>query len=252
MALAAAPCLACAGGESPGSSETGASTAVPQGEVAAAPASADMATDVDGPRRGMMTYMADAPRFTDCSTGASFVLAQEADYLAAERAYLDAQAQGEPLLVTFSGHVARRPGMEGGEEDAVVVTTFQGAHPGEGCGAEPVVGRLEGTEWRLVALPAGVDVPAGVDATLLLDPDLRQASGSTACNRFTASYDLEGGRLTVGLTAVTRVACPDPLAGVEADFLEALRLTGGYRFSGAFLELLGEAGAVARFAEGGS
>ena len=62
----------------------------------------------------MMTYLADAPRFTDCRTGSSYVMAQEAEYITAERAYLDAQAQGEPLLVMFQGRVTRRPGMEGG------------------------------------------------------------------------------------------------------------------------------------------
>lgn len=252
VALAAAPCLGCSGPETEDSSSAGASTGAPEAEAVSAPAAVDMATDVDLPRRGMMTYMADAPRFTDCATGASFVMAQEAGYLAAEQAYLGTLSQGEPLLVTFSGYVARRPGMEGGEVDAIVVTSFQGAHPGEGCGPEPVVARLEGTEWRLVALPGGVDVPSDAGATLFLDPDLRQATGSTGCNLFTASYALEGGRLTLGLAAVTRRACPEPLDAVEADLLEALRVTGGYRFAGGFLELLGEAGAVARLADPGT
>lgn len=250
VVLAAVPCLGCAGGDAPDSSdssdssESGVSTQASPAPTDAVP----MAADVDGPYRGMMTYMADAPRFADCATGRSYVMAQEADYLAAERAYLDAEAQGEPLLVTFQGRLARRPGMEGGEVDAVLVTAFGEAHPGQGCDGDPVVGGLEGTEWQLVSLPGGVDVPPGVAATLLLDPDMHRALGSTGCNRFTGSYELEGGRLTLGLTALTRMACPDPLGGVEADFLEALRLTGSYRFAGGLLELLGEAGAVARFA----
>ena len=201
------------------------------------------------PFRGMMTYMADAPRFSECSTSVSYPMAQEADYLAAERAYLDARSgPGEPLLVTFQGMLARRPGMEGGEVDAVVVTAFGGIEPGQGCGDEPVTARLEGTEWRLVALPGAVDVPPDADASLLLDPEPRRSSGSTGCNRFTGGYDLQGGRLTVSVSALTRMACPDPLTTLETDYLEALRLAGSYRFAGVFLELLGETGPVARFA----
>jgi heat shock protein HslJ len=198
--------------------------------------------------RGMMLYMADAPRFTDCTTAASFVLAQEADYLAAERAYLEAEAQGEPLLVTFDGYVTRRRGMEGGDVDAVVVTSFTGAHPGEGCGGGPVAARLEGTEWRLVSLPGVVEqVDPEIAATLLLDPEGRRSSGSTGCNRWSGGYDLAGGRLTVSVGVMTRMACADPAALVERGFLEALRVSGGYRFVGGALELLGEAGTVARF-----
>jgi len=195
-----------------------------------------------------MTYLADAPRFTECGSGTSFVMAADGDYLAAERAYLDAGAQGEPLRVTFDGRVARRPGMEGGDVDAVVVTRFGGAEPGRGCGDEPVTAPLEGTLWSLVALPGARAVPAGARATLVLDPEARTASGSTGCNRFTGRYDLQGGRLTVGITATTRMACPEALVALDADFLDALRVAGSYRFVGAFLELLGETGPVARFA----
>ncbi|HSG07739.1 MAG TPA: META domain-containing protein [Longimicrobiales bacterium] len=238
LVLLAAP--ACSGGESSGAAE---SREAPPAD------SASLLASVEGIQllRGMMTYLADAPRFTDCATGLSAVLAQEADYLAAERAYLDAGAQGEPLLVTFEGRWTRRPALEGGEVDAVVIVGFGGAEPGHGCGADPIPGRLEGTEWRLVSLPGAADVPSGAEATLLLDPDTRRSSGSTGCNRFGGGYALEGGRLTLGLSTLTRMACPGPLAALEADFLEALRVAGGYRFVGEFLELLGEAGPVARF-----
>ncbi|HSG47150.1 MAG TPA: hypothetical protein VLA43_04950, partial [Longimicrobiales bacterium] len=142
---------ACASDEAP--PEAGAFDTVPE-----APAAQVADTQEVRLLRGMMTYMADAPRFTDCASGLSWSMAQEDGYLAAERAYLDAGAQGEPLLVTFQGRRARRPGMEGGEIDVVVVTGFLGAAPGEGCGEEPVPEGLEGTEWRLVELPGASEV----------------------------------------------------------------------------------------------
>ena len=99
----------------------------------------------------------------------------------------------------------------------------------------------------LVSVPGGGEVPSGSDASLLLHPEERAATGSTGCNRFTGSYTLNGGRLSLGMTATTRMACPPPLMALEADYLEALRLTGSFRILGDTLELLGEAGAVARF-----
>lgn len=49
---------------------------------------------------------------------------------------------------------------------------------------------------------------------------------------------------------MTRMACQDGLDVVETDYMEALLLTGGYRFHDGLLEFLGEAGPVARFSEG--
>ena len=52
--------------------------------------------------RGMYSYMADAALFEECISGRRFQVAQEADNLALERAYLEAQRQpGEALLVSL-------------------------------------------------------------------------------------------------------------------------------------------------------
>ena len=112
---------------------------------------------------------------------------------------------------------------------------------------EPVTGQpLEGTEWVLAELEGDVP-PAAARATLLLDRGALGASGSGGCNQLTGSYDLTGGRLTFGTMASTRRACPGPLMALEDRCLGALGRVGGYRLVGAGLELLGEAGTVARF-----
>ena len=87
--------------------------------------------------RGMYRYMADAALFEECLSGRRFQVAQEADNIALERAYLEAQRQpGEALLVSIQGRIAERPAMEG---DALVLTVvpehFIGVWPGETCGA---------------------------------------------------------------------------------------------------------------------
>ena len=56
-------------------------------------------------RRGRFTYMADAALFEDCGSGLRFPVAMEADYLAAERAYLETaplRLTGPVGLATFA------------------------------------------------------------------------------------------------------------------------------------------------------
>jgi len=196
----------------------------------------------------MMTYLADAATFVDCATGTAYPVATEGGYLALERAYLASRAgPGEPLLVSVHASVGARQGMEGGPLPTLVVDSLVEIMPGRGCGDEAPDAPLERTEWLLVGVVGGVPVPDGVEATLVLDPDEPAAAGSTGCNRFTGTYRIDGGRLTFGMTAATRMACPDPLMALEADYLEALRLAGSYRLQGSTLELLGADGPVARF-----
>ena len=241
--------VACGGSDdaSPGSSAEEAPAAA--GTPEASPAMAPPATD-SGTFAGMMVYLADAPSFTPCEGGSAPVtLAMEGAYLELERAYLGARtAAGEPIHVTVRGTLESREGMEGGLRPTLVVTEVLAVTPGAGCGEARVDLPLEGMTWRLVSLPGGEPVPPGSDASLLLDPEERAATGSTGCNRFTGSYTLNGGRLSLGMTATTRMACPPPLVALESDYLEALRLTGSFRVLGDTLELLGENGAVARFA----
>lgn len=244
LLLSAATAVASCGGDEGGD---GSAPAPPLGED---PAALPAPPEEEGVRSrlGMMTYMADAARFTDCRTGATVAVAMEGAYLALERAYLDARpASGEPLLVSVRGRVAMHPGMEGGPVPTLFVDAFEGAFPGEGCGGTAAGVALEGTEWSLVAVTGGAPVPAEADASLVLEPSEGRATGSSGCNRFIATYTLAGGRLTFGMEALTRRGCSDPLMALERDYMEALRLTGSYRMAGGELELLGEAGPVARF-----
>ena len=59
---------------------------------------------------GMFQYMADAPNFTDCTTGKRYPVAMEEDYISLEKTYLNTQSEpGEMLLVTFEGQIEARP-----------------------------------------------------------------------------------------------------------------------------------------------
>ncbi len=88
--------------------------------------------------RGRFVYMADAAVFEDCASGRRSPVAMEADYLAAERAYLEARSEpGAPVLVTFEGRLETRPPMEGdGVVKMIVIDRFDAAHPDEDCGKD--------------------------------------------------------------------------------------------------------------------
>jgi hypothetical protein len=91
------------------------------------------ATDI--PWRGMFSYMADAALFTACDGGQRYPVAQEADYLALERAYLAAEHEpGEALLVAIVGRVDQRPPMEGeGTRETLIVERFVEIRAGASC-----------------------------------------------------------------------------------------------------------------------
>ena len=75
-----------------------------------------------------------------------------------------------------------------------------------GCGDDA---GIEGVPW---ALESGASATFA-DGTV---------TGSTGCNRFTASYALDGEKLEIGHVAATQMACPPPADKIERDYLAAL------------------------------
>lgn len=91
--------------------------------------------------------------------------------------------------------------------------------------AQDEVATPEGTEWHLVAYDAGgpelTPVPWDLAATLTLDDG--QAVGSTGCNRYFGSYEIDGERLTFSRGFHTDRGCFDEKQGeVQAAYLAAL------------------------------
>jgi len=104
---------------------------------------------------------------------------------------------------------------------------------------------LEGTEWIVIELD-GAPPPDGVEATLTLDREAGQATGSGGCNRYAGAYEITGARLTFGTMANTRMACPADAMIFEGAYLTTLGRVGSYRLAGSTLDLLGEKGALVR------
>ncbi len=89
---------------------------------------------------------------------------------------------------------------------------------------------LEGAFWRLTSV-AHTDgqlhaVPNSVEATATFANGA--VSGSGGCNRYTASYTVNNGKLTLGSAAATMMACPEPQAVVEQSLMAALAATRAY------------------------
>lgn len=94
---------------------------------------------------------------------------------------------------------------------------------GLGASGRLTLDALAGAEWVLRAWSPGETVPAEPEVTLSYEDG--RLSGSSGCNRYTASATAGGelpGALAVGPVAGTRMACPEPTASIESRFLAQL------------------------------
>jgi len=201
--------------------------------------------------RGMYSYLADAALFQECLSGRRFQVAQEADNIALERAYLKAKSQpGEALKVSLLGRIAERPAMEGGAMVLTVVPErFIGVWPGETCGARMVTADLESTYWKLTRLgsePVYLGDQQREPHMVLRSKD-SVVTGFSGCNRLTGSYVLNGHSIEFSGLASAMMACTES-AKTERAFISALGDARSWRVIGEHLDLYdGDGNLVARF-----
>lgn len=106
---------------------------------------------------------------------------------------------------------------------------------------------LEGTRWRLVQL-FGEPVIDSPDAPfIVLDAKSHRMNGSGGVNGISSRYKLEGGRLTFGPIASTRMSGSPQANQLESDLLEGLGRVQSYRLVGTSLELQNQGKIVALF-----
>jgi len=201
--------------------------------------------------RGMYRYMADAALFEECLTGHSFAVATEGDNAALERASLGAQGhQGEPLLVSMDGSIARRPAMEGGGTVLTVVPEhFIGVWPGETCGSRMTISELFDTRWKLIRIGNEPVLVAENqrELHLVLHSEDHRVSGFAGCNSFRGGFEIEGRTITFGQMASTMMAC---ISGGEMEraFLKGLEKAAVFHKTAHHLDLLdGENRLLLRF-----
>jgi heat shock protein HslJ len=112
----------------------------------------------------------------------------------------------------------------------------------EAAGTQPA--DIEGVPWVLEH-GAGIQDGAGAAPTATFDGGT--VSGTTGCNRFTGTYVIEGGRMSIAPGATTRKACEPPADAVERAYLAALGRVDGWRAEGDVLTLLADGSPSLRF-----
>lgn len=196
---------------------------------------------------GQMTYMADAALFEECLSGVRYPIAHEGDYLALERAYLDATATpGAPLKVHVEGGLERRPVMEGPDRMSLVVDRFIKVIPGEACERRVSTASLTDTYWRIDMLLGDAVAPMEnrrePHVVLQSGPDSRFRA-TVGCNQLIGRYTADGAALAFDGAASTRMACPPPLDRLERQLRDVLDRTADMRLEGQTLQLIDSAGA---------
>ncbi|MFO7912032.1 MAG: META domain-containing protein [Desulfotignum sp.] len=197
---------------------------------------------------GMFTYLADAAVITLCADGRQLPVAMEKDYIALERAYLQANiSPGQPVLVCVDGMVTQRPSMEESQppRPTLVVERFIDVRLHETCGSLTADLSLCGPRWNLVQLgdTSMSESTTPRQAYLVFDADTLHVAGSGGCNRVSGRFEIDGELLRFGPMASTRMACPDGM-GLERQFLKALAQVERYRICGRLLDFLNDMGTV--------
>jgi len=146
---------------------------------------------------GMFRHLADAARFEECLTGRSYPVAMEGDFTAIERAYRDSSVggTGQPIMASFDGEIAYRPGMDsGGAAPTVIVRRLVGLWPGATCERAMSRASLADTYWRIVRLRGQpVTPPPGQrEAHLVLYSKGGRYRGHFGCASFAGLYRVEG------------------------------------------------------------
>jgi heat shock protein HslJ len=79
---------------------------------------------------------------------------------------------------------------------------------------------LGGTAWNLVEMGGTADF-AHIVPTIEFGADGR-VSGFAGCNTFTGSFVSDGGTLTIGTLATTKIGCLRPASEIESEYLGSL------------------------------
>jgi uncharacterized lipoprotein YbaY/heat shock protein HslJ len=218
-------------------------TAAPGAEPQLLTASSELEPfDLHLPLRGMLTYVDDEARFTECLTGRDYRLVKEGDYDALEHAYLAAGAEAEgPIMTSFEGGILDETDWSD-EPDGpgVMVERFIGIWPGETCEGVVDTASLTNTYWKILRLgDTELAVQEGRrEPNLVLREGDPRFTATVGCNQLIGSYALADDRLSFGPGASTRMACLPPLDAWEAKLAEVLTESAGWRIDGQTLELL--------------
>ncbi|WP_417584552.1 META domain-containing protein [Nitrincola sp.] len=177
--------------------------------------------EVTGSVEGMLSYMADAASFIECSTGKRFPVIMTDEWLSVERTYLASSSAAGSYLNTLADVTFKwiTP-EEGAPRHHLHFNHLQQTLPATTCGSP--VESLEHHEWDLVELQ---NTQSEQLEALQTRPYVKfsgqQISGHTGCNAMAGQIKLEGERLQLSQVASTRMYC-EQAAQIENTFLQIL------------------------------
>lgn len=118
-----------------------------------------------------------------------------------------------------------------------------------GCTTGAATGELTGREWKLVWVDEFSTMPSGVATPTLSFGSDGRLTGNTGCNSASASYTVDGDRLSISALITTKRACIESAGQqLEQAYIRAIEATRRYRIEGGELQLLDDGGTVlARF-----
>lgn len=139
------------------------------------------------------------------------------------------RVRGQLWFTTTEHHAALVPDASG----EIVVQRVAASPPAETVGPAG--------SWLIERL-SGRPLPAGIRATLKIEPDGR-VSAHSGCNGMGGQATIQGQRISFGPLVGTLMACPEPRMQVERRFREALEATRSWRIERGALVLLSGRGA---------
>lgn len=104
---------------------------------------------------------------------------------------------------------------------------------------------LTNRSWRLVAMTGRPTLPPDLEVTATFEGET--VSGSSGCNRYSATWSVSGAVLEVSPITGTRMACPEPAASLETEFLTALGDAEVFVISGGELAIRSRGGILLAF-----
>ena len=142
-------------------------------------------------------------------------------------------AEGGALLRRYVGELLRR-GFESLLLRSVVVSVVVVAAAGCGGGGGGDPADIENKPWQLTSA-AGLTIPDAVVPSAAFTGGT--VFGTAGCNKYRASYTLDGDSLDISAPAGTLIACPPPVDEWERAYLVALDQVASWELDGEDLVL---------------
>lgn len=188
-------------------------------------------TGTDGCNRFIAPFTSTDTTIEVGSQGPSTMMACPPDRTALAAAYMGA-------LTGAKSHRMNGTSLELVDANGAVLATFA-----------PQSTSLAGTSWKATGINNGrealVSVVQGSEVTITFEEGGR-ANGSSGCNRFMTSWEVDGNNIKFGPAAGTRMMCEDPkVMEQEGAFLKALETVATKEMEGDRLTLRDANGAMA-------